>query len=67
MFPIENGLEQDDLLLLLFNFSVEYTIRRVHVNQDGMKLNGKHKLLVYANGYNLLGGNIHAIKETQKL
>jgi hypothetical protein len=68
MFPIENGLEQgDDLLLLVFNFSVEYNIRRVHVNQDALKLNGKHQLLVYADDYNLLGGNIHTIKETQKL
>jgi hypothetical protein len=61
-------LEQgDDLLLLLFNFSVKYTIRRVHVNQGGLKLNDEHQLLVYANDYNLLGGNIHTIKETQRL
>jgi len=45
MFPIKNGLKQGDvLLLLLFNFAVEYSIRRVHVNQDGLKLNGKNQL-----------------------
>jgi hypothetical protein len=29
MFPIQNGLKQDDaLLLLLFNFTLEYAIRK---------------------------------------
>jgi hypothetical protein len=33
MFPIRNILKQGDALLpLLFNFVVEYTIRRVQVN-----------------------------------
>jgi len=43
IFPIKNDLKQgDDLLPLLFNFTLEYTIRRVQVNQDGLKLNGTH-------------------------
>jgi len=43
MFPIKNGLKQGDaLLLLLFNFAVECAIRRVHVNQNGLKLSGKN-------------------------
>jgi len=42
-FPIRNGLKQGDALSpMLFNFSLEYAIRRVQVNQDGLKLNGTH-------------------------
>jgi len=33
---------------MLFNFALEYTIRRVQVNQDGLKLNGTHQLMAYA-------------------
>jgi len=64
MFPIRNGLKQgDDLLPLLFNFVLEYAIRRVQVNWDGLKLNGTHQLLVDADGVNILGGSVHIGKE----
>jgi len=67
MFPIRNGLEQADVLSpLLFNFALDYAIRRVHVNQDGLKLNGTHQFLVYVGDVNVLGGSVHTIKENAK-
>ena len=63
-FPVRNGLKQGDALSpLLFNFALEYTIRRVQVNQDGLKLNGTHQLLAYTDDVNILGGSIHILKE----
>ena len=64
MFPTRNNLKQRDALPpLLFNFALEYAIWRVQVNQDGLKLNGTHQLLVYADNANILGGSIHTVKE----
>jgi hypothetical protein len=48
-FPIQNGLNQGDALKpLLFNFALVYTIKRVEENQEELKSNGTHQLLVYA-------------------
>jgi hypothetical protein len=63
MFPIRNGLKQGDALLpLLFKFSLEYAMRRVQVNQDGLQLSSKHQLLIHADEVNILGGSVHTIK-----
>ena len=63
-FPIRNGLKQGDALSpLLFNFALELAIRRVQVNQDGLKLNGTHQLLAYADEVNILRGSIRVVKE----
>jgi len=67
-FPIRNGLKQGDAVSpMLFTFALEYAIRRVQVNQDGLKLNGTHQILAYANDVNILGGSIHNLKENAEV
>ena len=63
-FPVRNGLKQGDALSpMRFNFALVYAIRRVQVNQDGLKLNGTHQFLAYADDVNILGRSIHILKE----
>jgi hypothetical protein len=59
-FCIQNGLKLVDALSpMLFNFALEYVIRKVKENQVELKLNETHYLLVYADDVNQLGDRYH--------
>ena len=48
---------------MLFNFVLEYAMQRVQENQDCLKLNGEHQLLVNADDVNVLGGSVRTIEK----
>ena len=63
-FRIHCDLKQGDALSpLLFNFALEYAIRRVKEDRIALELNWKHQLPVYANGVNMLRENLQTVRE----
>jgi hypothetical protein len=48
---------------MLFNFAIEYAIRRIQANQEGLKLNGTFQRVVYADDINILGGSLHPMRK----
>ena len=67
IFPVKNGLKRRFFITIVFQLCSGICIRRVHANQEGLKLNDTHQLLVYADVVNILSGNIHTKGRTQKL
>jgi hypothetical protein len=63
-FPIQTDLKHGDALSpLLLNFALEYAIKGIQENQVGLKLNGIHQLLDYADDVNLLRDNMDNTKK----
>ena len=63
MFTVKNGLKQGGALSpFLFKFTSKYAVRRVQLNQDGLKLKGTHQFPVYADDVNILGGSVQSFR-----
>jgi hypothetical protein len=41
-------------------------IRRVQANQEGLKLNGTHQLLLHDDDVNILGGSTHTVRKNKE-
>jgi hypothetical protein len=66
-FTVQNGQKQGDAFSpLLFNITVEYAIRRVKENKEGLILNVTHQLLPYADNVNIVGENVDTIQKKHK-
>jgi hypothetical protein len=51
---------------ITFPICFKYAIRRVQVNQNSLKLNGTHQLLVHADN-NILGGSVRTTKKNTEV
>ena len=61
-------MKQGDVISsLLFNFALEYAIRRVDVKQEALILNGTHQIIVYVDDVNILSGRVYTIKKNTEI
>jgi hypothetical protein len=54
-------------LPFLFNFALEYAIKKVQVNKYGLKLEGTHQLMVYVDNVNILDESVHIIETNSEV
>jgi len=47
---------------LLSSIALYYSLRKVQVNQDSLKLNGTYQVVVCVDGVNILRGSEHTVK-----
>jgi hypothetical protein len=50
-------------IVIVLKRCLRYAIRRVQVKQDGLKLNGTHQHLFYADDVNIGGGSVRTVKK----
>ena len=53
-FPIEDGLKQGDALSPLFNFALEYAIKKVQETNLELVVKNTQEILAYADDVNLI-------------
>jgi hypothetical protein len=67
-FPTKNSWKRrNELQPLLFNFALECAIKRVQVNEDGLKLNGTHRLVICADDVIILGESERTAEKKAKI
>ncbi|KAJ4435175.1 hypothetical protein ANN_23751 [Periplaneta americana] len=67
-FPIHCGLKQEDAQSpLLLNFALEYVIRKVQDNREGLEFNGYISFLSMRMTWNMLGENPQTIRENTEI
>jgi hypothetical protein len=61
-FPFRMVWKRDDLSLLILNFALEYSIRKVQETQEGLELNGTPQFLAYGDDVNITDKKTNTIR-----